>query len=70
MSIELKDTGIPPEVVADLEEAARYAASGVRDPEVMRKAAETMDRLREEIRRKHGVLDIGVPAIRQLRDGE
>lgn len=68
MSIELKDTGIPPEVMADLEEAARYAASGVRDPEVMRKAAETMDRLREEIRHKHGELDIGVPAIRQLRD--
>jgi len=69
MSVGLNDTGIPPEVMADLEEAARYATSGVRDAEVMRTAAETMDRLREEIRPKHGVLDIGVPAIRQLRDG-
>jgi hypothetical protein len=29
-----------------------------------------MDRIREEIRRKHGTLDIGVPAIRELRDSE
>jgi hypothetical protein len=29
-----------------------------------------MDRIREEIRRQHGVLDIGVPAIRALRDGD
>jgi hypothetical protein len=68
MSIETKETDIPPEVMAELKEAARYAASGARDPEVMRKAAESMDRLREEIRRKHGILDIGVPAIRELRD--
>lgn len=68
MSIDLRNTEIPPELMAELEEAARYAASGVRDPEVMREAAESMDRLREEIRRRHGVLDIGVPAIRELRD--
>jgi hypothetical protein len=61
-------TGISAEVIADLEAAARYAAAGVRDPEVMRQAFERMDRMREEIRRKHGVLDIGTPAIRSLRD--
>jgi len=70
MSMETKDIGIPPEVMAELEEACRYAESGVRDTEVMRRAAETMDRLREDIRRRHGILDIGVPAIRQFRDGE
>ncbi len=37
-------------------------------PEAMRLACERMDRLREEIRRRHGTLDIGVPAIRELRD--
>ena len=46
------------------------AAKGIRDPEIMLKACDPMDRLREEIRRKHGTLDIGVPAIRELRDGE
>jgi len=54
--------------MAELEEAICRAASGVRDPEVMRKAAESMDRLREDIRRKHGILNIGVPAVRELHD--
>lgn len=68
---ETNDTGVlPPELMAELEAAARYAASGIRDPEVMRRACERMDKLSEEIRRKHGVLDIGVSAIRELRDSE
>ena len=33
----------------------------------MRKAAERMDRMREETYRLHGLLDIGVPAIREVR---
>ena len=41
--------------------------SGHRDPEAMRRAAERMDRMREETYREHGLLDIGVPAIRELR---
>ena len=57
----------PPEVQAEIEEAVRRVMSGVRDPEAMRRACERMDRIREEIRQKHGVLDIGVPAIRELR---
>jgi hypothetical protein len=56
--------------MAELQEAADRAAKGIRDPEAMRKACEEMDRIREEIRREHGVLDIGVPSIRALRDGE
>ncbi len=63
-------SGIPPELMAELQRAAEQAAQGVRDPEAVRRACEDMDRLREEIRRRHGVLDIGVPAIRALRDGE
>jgi hypothetical protein len=56
--------------MAALEAAADRAAKGIRDPETMRKAAESMDRIREEIAKKHGVLDIGVSAIRELRDSE
>jgi hypothetical protein len=59
---------IPPEVLAELDEAIRRAMTGVRDPEVMRRACERMDRMREEIYKEHGLLDIGVPAIRELRD--
>jgi len=61
---------IPPQVMAELQAAADRAAQGIRDPEIMLQACERMDRLREEIRRQHGILDIGVPAIRELRDGE
>jgi hypothetical protein len=61
---------IPPQIMAELQAAADRAARGLRDPEIMAKACERMDQLREEIRQKHGILDLGVPAIRELRDGE
>lgn len=61
---------IPPDLMAELVEVARRAAAGIRDPEAMRRACERMDRVSEEIFRDHGILDIGVPAIRQLRDEE
>jgi hypothetical protein len=58
---------IPPELRAEFDEAVRRAMSGKRDPEVMRKACEHMDRLRKEIRRQYGVQEIGVDLIRELR---
>lgn len=61
---------IPPQIMAELQAAADRAAKGLRNPEMMAKACERMDQLREEIRRTHGILDIGVPAIRELRDSE
>ena len=61
---------LPPEVMAELEAAARYAASGARDSEVMRRACERTDRVREENRKQFGEADIGVQIIRGLRDGE
>jgi hypothetical protein len=59
--------GIPSKIDAELQEAIRGAMSGVRDREEMRKACERMDRMREEVRKREGVLDIAVPAIRELR---
>jgi hypothetical protein len=56
--------------MAELQAAADRAAKGIHDPETIARACERMDRLREEIRQQHGLLDIGVPAIRELRDGE
>lgn len=56
------------ETMIRMQEAADNAAKGIRDPEDMRKAAEDMDRISEEIRKKHGLLDIAVPYIRELRD--
>jgi len=63
---ERKST-ISPELEAEFEAAVRQAMSSKRDPEAMRRAAERMDRMREETYRQQGVLDIGVPAIRELR---
>jgi hypothetical protein len=57
----------PPVLRAEIEEAVRRAMSGRRDPEVMRQACEHMDQVREAIRRQHGVQDIGVDLIRELR---
>jgi hypothetical protein len=61
---------ITPEIMAELQEAVERAMKGIRDPEAMRKACERMDRMREETYRKHGLLDIAVPTIRALRDGD
>jgi hypothetical protein len=56
---------LPAELRKQLEEPTRAALSSVRDP--CDEAA--CDRMREQTLRKHGVLDIGAPAIRELRDG-
>ncbi len=61
-------TNISPELLAEMQAAAINAMSSTRDPEAMKRACERMDRMREEIKKKHGILDIGVPAIRELRD--
>ncbi len=67
MAASVNNSVFPPEIRAELEEAIRRAMSGVRDREAMRKACERMDHISEQIRQKHGVLDLGVPAIRKLR---
>ena len=59
-----------PELMAELQRAAEDAAKGIRDPEKMRRAAEEMDRTREEIYSRIGIVDFAVPTIRALRDGD
>jgi hypothetical protein len=68
MSITQTNTAIPPELLAQMEEAARNAMSPIRNAEIMRRACLEMDRISEGIREKHGVLAVGVQAIRELRD--
>jgi hypothetical protein len=59
---------IPPEAVAELEAAADRLARGVHDPEITRQACERMDQAREEIRQKHGELNVAVALIRDARN--
>jgi hypothetical protein len=68
MSAEPTTPGISPEAMAELIEAAHYAASGRRDPEVMHRAAERMDRMREELRQRIGEIEAAVELIREVRD--
>ena len=64
---QTKESGISPEIMAELQQAADRVARGTLDAEIVRQACDRMDRRREEIRQEHGTLDIGVPAIRELR---
>ena len=56
------------EAMARMQLAAERASNGIRDREAMRKAAEDMDRISEEVRKRNGLVDIAVPYIRELRD--
>ena len=58
-------TTFTPEQRARLDEAVRRAMSGQRDPEIMRKAFERMDRRREENAKRFGVQNIAVQLIRE-----
>ena len=64
----LEQSTIPAELMAELQQAVENAIKGVRDTDKAKKACEEMDRIRDSIRARHGILDIGVPAIRELRD--
>ena len=59
---------IPPELLAELQEAVDRVVKGVRDPEAMRKACERMDQMREEMRRRVGEVEVAVDLIREIRD--
>ncbi len=66
MSTTDRDDVYTPEVRAELEAAVR-ALAGPRDAETMRAAAERMDRMREELHRQQGEMDIAVDLIRAGR---
>jgi hypothetical protein len=55
--------------MAELIAAAEYAAKGVRDPAVSRKARDEIDRLRERNAKLCPGPDVGVDIIRAMRDG-
>jgi hypothetical protein len=65
MSAKVKPV-IPPEWIAELEEVLRdpYAPP---DQAEMAKACKEMDRMREDLRKKVGELDVAVDLIRDAR---
>jgi hypothetical protein len=64
------ETMIGTDVMADLERAVKILMTGQRDPEFEQRIHVQAEKISQEVLKKHGVLDIGVPAIRALRDGE
>jgi hypothetical protein len=59
---------IPPDVLADIQAVADCVASGKPVPAVVaQRIRARSERVRDEVFRTHGLLDIGVPAIRELR---
>jgi hypothetical protein len=59
---------IPPDLMAELRAATERAARGVHDADIMRRACERMDQMREELRKRAGDLDVAVDLIREGRD--
>jgi hypothetical protein len=60
---------IPPDVLADGEAIIEAVMAGRKpDPEVARRVHARAEKVRRQIFEQHGLLDIGVPAIRELRD--
>ncbi len=57
---------------ADLEEVYRLLAEGKRvtDPELIRRIRDRSDAARTAVFERNGLLDIAVPFIRALRDGD
>lgn len=53
---------------AELQEAIKKALGLPYDEEILRGIREKSEAVQEEIRRKHGLLDLAVPLIRELRD--
>jgi hypothetical protein len=54
--------------VNELAEVITRARIGIRDAEAAKKAAERMDRMREELKKKIGTVEAAVELIRDVRD--
>jgi hypothetical protein len=62
--IDKEATSIEAETQAVLD---HFATGKPLDPEIARRVRARGQKIREEIYQQHGILDIGVPAIRELR---
>ena len=71
MSIDIQTTGVPADIKADNEAVfAAFLAGKKADPEIVARVHARAEKIRDEVFRKHGYLDIAVPFIRELRDAE
>jgi hypothetical protein len=59
---------LPADVRLMLDEAIRHAQTGAGDPVILQRIHDEAEKIKREVFEKHGQLDIGTPAIRELRD--
>lgn len=68
MATDAKGTDIPPAVRADAQLISECVAAGKPiPPEVIRRVEADADKITARLRREYGTVDIGGPAIRELR---
>lgn len=71
MTTSATDDVMSPDLLVDTQAVIDHLISGTcLDPEIAQRVRERADHIREDIRQQHGILDIGVPALRELRDTE
>ncbi len=59
---------LSPDLKAAIQTIADQVALGKPlDPELVRRIQQESQHIQDDLREKHGILDIGVPAIRELR---
>ncbi len=58
----------PPAALTDLDYAIQLIITGKKDPEFAARVQAETEEITQEIRRKHGVLNIAVDLIREARD--
>jgi len=68
MAVTLSIPGLPADIRLMLDEAIRHASTGEGDPAVLQRIRDEAEKIKREVFEKHGLLDIGTPAIRELRD--
>lgn len=62
------DTASSAELVQRLHERLEQVAKGICDQDEMREGAERMDRMREELRKRIGIVNVAVELVRDARD--
>jgi hypothetical protein len=68
MATKTKDTGIRPDVMADMQAVSDALTSGKPvDQEVARRVRQRAEEARQELLATHGVQEIGVQIIREIR---
>ncbi|HWG46740.1 MAG TPA: hypothetical protein VN688_28515 [Gemmataceae bacterium] len=59
---------LPADVHVMLDAAIHHAQTSEGDPPLLQRIHDEAEKIKREVFEKHGLLDIGTPAIRELRD--